>query len=373
MKKILFVLSNMNIGGTEKAFLNLADTLSPEEYDVTLLLLEKKGGFIYSVPSWIHLETMEAYSAIKREIMEPPLPIIGEYLKSGRLLRAVCLFFTHVMFKLTGNRTLYYKFVLRGTHCLSGYDAAIAYSGPFDFITAFVLFKVHAAKKIQWIHFDVSKFCFNTRTCRSLYQRFDEINVVSNEARLSLIDKMPGLEAKIKTRYNTVSADRCIEMADLGRGFEDEHNKMRIVTLGRLSEEKGQGIIPAVAAALRELGVQFKWYLIGEGPLRGELLTLAEQFKLENELVLLGSKSNPYPYLKQADVYVQTSVHEGYCISLAEAKLFGMPIVSTDFAGAHEQLDGCADCYVVERSVEALSAGLIHALRAAREKDSGWH
>ena len=77
----------------------------------------------------------------------------------------------------------------------------------------------------------------------------------------------------------------------------------------------------------------------------------------------MGTKTNPYPYLKQADLYVQTSIHEGFCITLGEAKVFGMPIISTEFAGAHEQLDGQMCCAVVQRSTTELCNAILEYLQ----------
>ena len=88
---------------------------------------------------------------------------------------------------------------------------------------------------------------------------------------------------------------------------------------------------------------------------------------VENEVVLLGTKTNPYPYLKQADLYVQTSIHEGFCITLGEAKSFGIPIISTEFAGAHEQLDGQKLCAVVQRSAIELFNAILQSLNKQGE------
>lgn len=222
MKKILFLLNNMNIGGTEKSFLNLLGTLSPEEYDVTLLLLEATGGFMEYIPSWVHVEVMSGYSEMRKEILEPPLEIAKHYIKAKRIIRAACLAFCHLLFKLTNDRTLYYRYVLKGkARIQEAYDVAIAYAEPFDFLTVYVLYDIQAKEKLQWVHFDVSKFHFNTKMCRRLYTRFNQINVVSEEARKALLEKIPEIAHKTKTVLNIVSAEQCRALADMGRGFED--------------------------------------------------------------------------------------------------------------------------------------------------------
>ena len=362
MKKILFLLNNMNIGGTEKSFLNLLGTLSPEEYDVTLLLLEATGGFMEYIPSWVHVEVMSSYSEMWKEILEPPLKIVKQYINAKKIIRATCLAFCHLLFKLTDDRTLYYRYVLKGKARIQDeYDVAIAYAGPFDFLTVYVLYDIQAKEKIQWIHFDVSKFHFNTKMCRRLYPRFDQINVVSDEARKALLEKIPEIAHKTKTVLNTVSAEQCRALADMGRGFDADipRGGICIVTVGRLSKEKGQDIIPEVAAYLKNHGIAFRWYLVGDGKLRPEIERKCTEYGVSDEVAFLGTTPNPYPYLKQADLYVQTSVHEGFCITLAEAKVFGLPIISTDCAGAHEQLDGVANCHVVRREVPGICEAII--------------
>lgn len=354
MKKVLFALNNMNIGGTEKAFLNYVDTLSSDEYDVTLLLLEKSGGFLPFVPERVHIKVVGDYESMKREIMDPPLQVAKNYLRERKIFRAFCIALLHGLFKLTEDRTMYYRYVLKGHEEQEKYDVAIAYCGPFDFLTVYVRYFVHAVKKIQWIHFDVSKFHFNTKMCRKLYPRFDEIRVVSDAAREQLLNKIPEIKAKTITAPNVVSFEQCRKMADMGEGFTDSCDGVRIVTVGRLSEEKGQDIIPEVAAKLKAEGVKFKWYLVGDGKLRPVIEQKCRDYDVTENIVFLGVQANPYQYLKQADLYVQTSIHEGFCITLAEAKAFDLPIVSTDCAGAHEQLDGQKCCAVVQRSTTEL-------------------
>lgn len=362
-KRVLFVLNNMNIGGTEKACLNMLDTLSPDEYDVTLLLLEESGGYMEYIPSHVRVETIDGYHRMKPEIMDPPLRIVKGYMRAGKVVKASCLAVTHLFFKLTGNRTPYYRYVLKDTGHKSGYDVAIAYAGPFDFLSVYVAYHVSAVEKIQWIHFDISKFHFNRDTVKRLYRRFQKIHVVSDEAKTQFLKVMPEMADRTSTYHNVVSAKKCRELAEEGTGFDDDWSGTRVVTIGRLSKEKGQDMVPAVAQRLREAGISFRWYLIGDGNLRPRLEKEIRENGLEDTVILLGTKANPYPYLKQADVYVQTSVHEGFCITLAEAKVFDLPIIATDFAGAHEQLDGRANCCVIKRDAEEMVQAILKVMR----------
>lgn len=362
-KKVLFMLSNMVVGGTEKAFLNLVDTMSPEEYEVTLLLLRRWGGFLEAVPDWVKVETIDGYDRLKREIMDPPLPIVKDYLKQGKLWRGAGIAWTHLWFKLTGDRVPYYRFVLRGTQKKWGpYDVAVAFAGPTDIISVYIQECVEAATKVQWIHMDVSKSDFNAKTCRKLYPKFQHIFVVSEEARQALVHVLPEIERLTRTVPNVISARLCRQQAEQGEGFTDDYTGIRIVTLGRLSAEKGQDIIPEVAAELAAKGVDFRWYLVGDGKLRSVIEEKAAALGVTDRVVLLGTKTNPYPYLKDADLYVQTSVHEGFCITLAEAKIFQKPIVTTNFNAVGAQFINEKNGLIVDISVQGITDGIMRML-----------
>lgn len=365
-KKICFVLNNMNVGGTEKAFLNMVDFLPKEKFDVTLLLLEQSGGFLPMVPDHVHIEILPGYDRMKPEIMDAPLAVIRREVREGQFLRAAGLALTHLIFKLTGDRTLYCRWVLKGVRNEEKYDYAVAYCGPFDLITVYVLYCIKAGRKIQWIHFDVNKIYFNAVMYRRLFRRFHRICVVSEEARKHLVSVIPEIEPKTKTVRNRISKEGCRRMADLGEGFQDGYEGLRIVTLGRLSAEKGQDIIPYAARILEDRGLEFRWYLIGDGKLREKIEEIAADVGVADRLSFCGTQINPYPFLLQADIYVQTSRHEGYGIAIAEAKVFDLPVVSTDCTGACEQLEGRENSRIVGRRADEIAEAILEISRGVK-------
>lgn len=315
------------------------------------------------VPEWIRVIEIDGYSKMKTEIMDPPLQVAKRYFFNRELKNALSLAILHTIFKISHDRTAYYKYVLRNIKIEGEYDTAIAYCGPFDFLTVMTLYYINAKKRIQWVHFDVSKFHFNVKMCKRLYQHFDDIFVVSDEAKKELLSVIPEIRNKTKTVHNVISKSQCEKLAEQGNGFVDSVAGKRIVTVGRLSEEKGQDIIPVVARKLKEQGCAFKWYLIGDGKLKNKIEQLAKDNNVQHEIVFLGAQINPYQFLKNADLYVQTSIHEGFCITLGEAKVFGMPIISTEFAGAHEQLDGQRNCLVVQRDATILCDAIMKYMK----------
>ncbi|MDD6633816.1 MAG: glycosyltransferase [Ruminococcus sp.] len=234
------------------------------------------------------------------------------------------------------------------------YDVAISYTSIIEYLTWIVNEKVNAKKRIGWIHFDIRKIHFNHDFLLKLHKNMEKIYVVSNEGLQAFVSEFPVLKEKCELKYNVIDKTQILTKSTEKTELIKQDGVITILTLGRLSSEKGQDIIPDIALKLKETGKEFKWYIIGDGSLRTIIEEKISELNLEDCVILLGTKPNPYPYLKQADIYVQTSIHEGYCITLAEAKLFGMPIVSTDFAGAREQLDEIENGFVVKRNVNEL-------------------
>lgn len=355
MKKVLFAVKNMNVGGVEKSLLSLLNTLDRTEYEVDLLLLEEYGGFLDAVPDWVNVIICKDYATIKDEVNLPPVQVIKKHLHNGRFGRAAKLMTAYARTKMSKDYSYYYKAVFSKVGKLpKHYDAAIAYTSIINYLTWFVDFHVDADEYIGWIHFDVSKIKPDGKMLLYLHEKMKKIYVVSQSALDAFTVMFPELKEKSELRYNVVDKKQIIALAEEPAESIREPGVKTIVTLGRLTSEKGQDIVPAVAARLKKAGLPFRWYLIGDGGLRKQIEEKAKALGVEHEVVLLGTKTNPYPYLKQADLYVQTSIHEGFCITLGEAKAFGMPIISTEFAGAHEQLDKRQNCAVVERSEKEL-------------------
>ncbi|MGU8928595.1 glycosyltransferase [Clostridium perfringens] len=339
MKSILFMLINMNIGGTEKALINMLHELQKEKYKVTVLLLEKYGGFLDQIPDWVEVKYLDEYKNLKKYINEPPIKSVKELLIKKEYINAFNFFLSYCISKLKDDISYHYKYLLTDVSDLEEeYDVAIAYAGPMDFITYFIANKIRAKKRVQWIHFDISKIGFNKRFAEKIYSKFDKIFVVSEEGKNKLNLLIPSLSDKTEVFFNIISSTFIKNMAENEEGFNDNYNGIRILTVGRLSREKGQDITISVLEKLLKQGYEVRWYCIGEGNMRKELEDMIKNKNLQDNYILLGSKRNPYPFMKECDIYVQSSRHEGYCITLAEARCFNNPIITTNFTGANEQI-----------------------------------
>lgn len=350
-KKILFMVSSMNIGGVEKSLLSLLSVIPKDKYDLTVLTLEKKGGFLKYIPEHVKLEEAEWFKSVKPIIMESPQSTIKRYLRTGKIFEIPSFIYSYYKSKNTGDRYIYYKNILKSIpNNNEYYDVAIAYAGPTEIIDAYITHKVNANKKIGWVHFDISQHNINEKLYEKLYEKFDKVFAVSNEANKKLNEIIPSTRVKSEVLLNIISKDLINEMAEEEVEFDNEFDGIKIVTVGRLSKEKGQYLAIKALSKLKEDNYKVRWYCVGDGNSRSEYEKLIQEYKLENDFILLGLKVNPYPYIKNADIYVQTSRHEGYCLTLAEAKCLCKPIISTNFIGAYEQINNNINGIIIEQN-----------------------
>lgn len=370
-KKIVFVLYSMTVGGVEKAFLNFLSALPLADLDITLILMEKKGDFLAQVPSCVKIVESEVYKHSKWIINGVPKTVFVELLKRGKILRAFGFAINSLYRKLTGDARMLYRFLLAKEPVLPGdYDLAIAYAGPSYLIDYYTSFKIHARKKIAWIHYDVEKFGFDVKMYASLYMKYEKVFTVSEEGKNHFIKKMPELAPRVETFYNVISQDLIKKMAETGDTFDVADDHIKILTVGRLSREKGQDYAIKALKIIRDRGVNVKWYFIGDGNHRATCEQLAKELGMSDSVCFLGTKTNPYPYMKDCDIYVQPSRHEGYCITLAEARVFGNPIVATDFVGAKEQLATRENALVTGFSESDMAEGILQLIKKNFPKET---
>lgn len=329
----------MNVGGTEKALLTMLSEIDKERYDVTLLMLEKYGGFLNDIPDWVNIKYLNYYSDIKSVLNKPLHTTALEQIESGRIGEFIKYSYFYLVSKIKKDRIFLFKHILKKHPSLEEeYDLAVAYAGPMDFISYFVINKIKAKKKIQWVHFDITKIGFNGNFARKIYSKFDKIFTVGEESKEKFIENIPSLKDKVDVFYNIVSRNLIREMSE-EESFTDGFDGIRILTVGRISQEKNQAMTIPILARLKSEGYNVRWYCIGDGGnYRSECERLIKSYNIDDSYIILGTKTNPYPYMKDCDIYVQPSLYEGYCVTLIEARCFDNPIIATNFTSAKEQL-----------------------------------
>jgi glycosyltransferase involved in cell wall biosynthesis len=333
MKKIVIVTRRMIIGGIEKALISMLKSIPKDKYNVTVLVMGTGGELEDEIPDYVRVECL--YGNENTTIEK-----IWNCTKNGRYIRAFKIGWYTLLAKMTKNvfnQELYHSKMIPIIE--SEYDLAIAFHVPASFPVVFVMENIKAKSKIAWIHADVSQFVRELKPYKEYYEKYDKIFCVSEFAMNNFNDLYPNLKEKTSVFYNILDKKQMVKMAEKDEGFNDQFNGIRILTVGRITKEKGHDIIPGILIKLRAEGISVRWYCIGDGGSRPELENLIKQYGLEEHLILIGEKRNPYTYIRQCDIYVQPSRHEGYCISLAEARAFNKPIVTTDFVGAREQIE----------------------------------
>lgn len=191
---------NMNIGGTEKALLNMVAEIPKDKYEVTILMLEKKGDFLNFIPKEVRIEYVKDYEEMQYILNRPSRLVIADLIKQRKITKALQLAVLYVISKIMKERSVILKYCLQNYEDVyRNYDIAIAYAGPMDFISYFVANKIEARRKVQWVHFDIEKIYFNKYFVNKVYKKFQHVFVVSDLGKMKLTQTVPELINKTET------------------------------------------------------------------------------------------------------------------------------------------------------------------------------
>lgn len=350
-KKLLFVINTMGQAGAETALIELLRKLdSMNNYNLSLYSIIPCGELFDRVPKSVHM--------LNRNISKSSVLSI-----SGRIIiirTIVASFF----YRLTGFRLLNYmikniryqwskdrklqydkllwRLLSEGRPMIKEtYDMAVSYvEGASAY---FVADKVRARHKVAFIHIDYEKAGYRIYMDRDCYSRMDRIYVVSNGVGEKFAKVYPQYKGKIRLFRNLLNKEEILEKSRTGIGFTDDFEGIRLLTVGRLHYQKGYDIaIEALGRILKD-GYRVRWYVIGEGMERVNLEALIKKHGLEEDFILMGKKNNPYPYMAQADIYVQGTRFEGKSIAIEEAQILGKAIAASDCTGNTEQIESGYD------------------------------
>lgn len=343
--RILFVVNRLNVGGVEKSLLGLLNALPADRYEIDLGVMEFSGGFLPFVPPHVRIFELPALST-NRDILVRRIGAFPDVIRRSTL-EGLKLLARYSFAKLSGTMLPFYKGYIADDSSMPEYDVAVAFQGPSEIIDFYVSHYVKAKRKIGWIHFDVSKFFIRRKSALACYGAFERIFIVSEDAKKSFDRLFPGFANRSEVLLNVIDRDANLKLAEAGGIFKPQPEVCEIVTVGRIAPIKGQNRAIAAAAELKSRGFRFIWHLVGGGEALDEYRLLAKDSGVDDVVVFHGPCTNPYPFMKHCDVYMQPSLNEGFCIAIGEAKLFGVPIVATDFVGAREQLQDVANAQIV--------------------------
>lgn len=346
-KKIAFVLTSFVVGGVEKSFLDLLDCIDFSRYDITIYLPDRTG-------EWTAL--LEDKYKVKILPIFNYRTIVLDYFKKLQLLEIIKCSVYRVLARIYrkrdyAKRTVYFiKSMPREKEI---YDFVGAYQIINDDCAFGSLYRINAAKKAVWSHLDMNR---SSKTYRKLYGQFDRIFCVSEYSKNAILKAFPMLSSKIEILHNIVNTSDIISKSLETIELETRESEIVLVTVARLAAIKGQTMIPATARILIERGYSIRWYLVGEGEYRNAIETAIATEKIKNHVHLIGRKDNPYPYIKACDIYVQTSLVEGWGLTVSEAKVLNKPVVTTDAGVMSEQItSGVNGIITSEATPEALA------------------
>lgn len=353
MKNILFVIDSLTCGGAEKSLVSLLNNLDYSKYNVDLLLMKRGGEFenflsrevnILESPKYFRYLSGDKKIDIKNKVI---------YIKH-RLITSIRLRINNNRKHSIDSEQIVYESIKNILEPINKkYDVAIAYSQGLP--TYFVSEIVNADKKLSWINCDYVKAKYDKELDNKYYNNINKIIVVSDFIYNSISKMKYDYKSKLKIILDIVDPKLINSMAIDNRAMELENvDEFKILTVGRLAYVKGYDLAVKVAILLKESNYKFKWFIIGEGPERNYIEKLIKENNLENEVILLGVKSNPYPYMKKCDLYVQPSRTEGFGLTVVEAKILGNVIVSTNFDTANKLINNNIDGIITEKNENSI-------------------
>ena len=331
MKKVVFVIRRLANAGTEQSLIKLINSI--ENYDITIMLAREDKTLLPQISK--DVKVIELYEQGLGLNMGLYLKQSLKKVKLSKFLSMLSQLYKYI--KLDEFEKLNDQLLASYEMQEEKYDLAIAYDGGSrNTLTPFVLEKIHANKKIMWIQEDYSKVPESEKKAgHKIFPKYDQIFCVSQAAKEKFLEIYPELENKTDAFYPILDTKEFLEKAE---EIKDtfSYKGIKILTVGRLEDEKGQERLPGIVSRLKLENYQFKWFLVGDGQLRKKLEKDIKELGIEDYLILLGKKTNPFPYYKECDIYVQPSKQEGYCISMAEASLFKKPLIATNFITSKE-------------------------------------
>lgn len=367
MKKSLLIVSHaMELGGAERSLIGLLDALDPEIWDVDLFLLRHEGELMDMIPDHVNLlPAVPAYTVLARPMKDT--------LKEGHVLLTAARLAGKIAASRYAKKHHHTESVvsLEYSHKFTcpfmpkiqpekEYDLAISFLTPHYFVAR----KVTAKKKIAWIHTDYTRIQLNVASETAMWDAYDYIASISDAVTEGFLQVFPGLKEKIVLIENVLPEKLIRKQAAEPIGDMMRANDERILlSVGRFTNAKNFDNVPWICKRILEAGLKVKWYLIGYGGDEALIRRNIQDAEMEEHVIILGKRANPYPYIAACDLYVQPSRYEGKCVTVREAQMLGKPVVITRYATSSSQLEDGVDGMIVPMDNEGCAEGIAALLR----------
>lgn len=340
MKKIVFGITNLNLGGAERVLVDLANKLSLK-YNITIFTIYGQGEFEKALSPNVKLVNLYDFK-------------FEDLSKIKKILLPLKIFLT--------SKCIYQKYIQ------DKFDVDISFlEGP---ITRIFAAENKKTRKIAWVHNDISlvfgktlKSKIKVLLSKTLYKKYEQLIFVSKD-NLEKFDKVYNIEIPKKVIYNYIDRENVTKKAELEDDKDLEKlssDTFNFVTVARLVEQKAIDRLINVHSKLINDGFMHKIFVVGTGPLKEKLEEQIEKLNVKDTFILLGKKENPYPYIKKADYFGLLSYFEGYGMVLEEAKILGKNITITDTA-AREAVEGYDRAVIFENTEDGIYEGMKNIL-----------
>lgn len=350
MKKILFICSNMNIGGFQKSLINLLNSFDYKKYKVELLLIEQKGIFINEIPDEVKLVDLDK---LRPEFFNSSgKSIISLIKKRSFVLALIRIIITGIVLIDKGyGAILMSKFIPKIDE---EYDCCIDYNGQY--LNYYMIDRVNAKRKITYFHSDYEKWDYYKNADKKYYKKADAIVTISETCVESLKKYFPEVSNKIYCIENIIT-NKTVSL-NSKVNFKKDKDKLCIMTVGRVCIDKGLEYATDAAVLLNKANIKFKWYWVGPGNDITEHKRMIIDKKIEDVFEFLGPTNNPYDYIRAADICVYPSKFEGKSVVIEETKIINKPIVVTNFSTVSNQIENMKSGIIVEMNGNAVYEGI---------------
>ena len=365
-KNILILMPSMFIGGAERSLIGLLDSIDYTKYNIDLFLNRHEGEFLNLIPEKVNLlPQIDAYTNFDRPIKDV---LFSKNFKYGiARLKAKADMRKNVKLGNKHNVWSSLQFISnRLTPLLPNidkeYDLAINFLGIADVLGQ----KVKAKKKLAWIHTDYTKLVPNKELDMDTYSKVDYVVTVSNDCENQFLSVYPMLKDKSLVVENILSEKFIKEQANekiIDYKFDISNDQIKLVSIGRFTDAKNFDNVPQICKYILEKGINVKWYIIGFGGDEVLIKQKIKEFGMEQHVIILGKKENPYPYIKACDIYAQPSRYEGKAVAVREAQILNKPVVITNFETSKSQLTDGFDGVIVPMDNKGCAEGICNLIK----------
>ncbi|KIL49364.1 glycosyltransferase [Jeotgalibacillus soli] len=366
-KSLLIAIDSLDCAGAEKSLVTLLTLLDYNKYSVDLMLFAHGSLLEELVPKEVNILPPLKYTQFLNSGLKKVMVTMNY-----RMLAARIKYSANIRRKKYSNSQkarIYWESVSSVIEeNPKNYDIAISYAQGVP--TFYVAEKVKAKRKFAWVNVSYRLEKKDKVFQKKYYDKYNKIVAVSESTKEVFLETFPNYSKKVKVIYDINNPDFILKMADLGSAYEDQFDGIRILTIGRLARQKGYDVALEACKKLKAAGLNFKWYVLGKGPLKEEIEKYIKENDLQENFILLGVRPNPYPFIKGADIYVQTSKFEGFGLAIAEARMLNIPVVTTRFDAVYNQMIDGKNGLVVDMNASAVSDGIMKLINENELRES---